>query len=174
MVPRHFERGKEVGRELSARGIKFVYRNTINAQSQYQAGEVECLLVNTTGELKYFYEHATLIFVGKSLVTPGGGQNPIEPGSLGKAMVFGPNMQNFSAIAAALVEKKGAVQIGNPAELEEAFGRLLEDENQREELGRNALRVVQQNQGAMERTVEMIVRHLPHEEMVIVSNASEE
>jgi hypothetical protein len=40
---------------------------------------VDCLLVNTTGELKLFYEHATVIFVGKSLSAQGG-QNPIEPG----------------------------------------------------------------------------------------------
>ena len=61
-------------------------------------GEIDCLMVNTTGELKYFYEHATVIFVGKSL-TAEGGQNPIEPGALGKAMVFGPNMQNFAEVA---------------------------------------------------------------------------
>ena len=98
LVPRHFERGKEVGRELEARGVKFAYRSEITAHTQLPAGEVECLLVNTTGELKYFYEHATVIFVGKSL-TAEGGQNPIEPGALGKAMVFGPNMQNFADVA---------------------------------------------------------------------------
>ena len=45
-------------------------------------GKAECLLVNTTGELRFFYEHATVVFVGKSL-TAVGGQNPIEPGAVG-------------------------------------------------------------------------------------------
>ncbi len=66
---------------------------------------MDCLLVNTTGELKFFYEPATVVFVGKSL-TAIGGQNPIEPGALGKAIVFGPNMQNFADITRAFLCKK--------------------------------------------------------------------
>ena len=123
------------------------------------AGELDCLLVNTTGELKYFYEHATVIFVGKSL-TAEGGQNPIEPGALGKAMVFGPNMQNFAEIAANLVAQKGALQVRNAAELETALEQLLADDKLREQLGQNALKVVKANLGAIDRTVEMIIQHL--------------
>ncbi|HMJ67070.1 MAG TPA: glycosyltransferase N-terminal domain-containing protein, partial [Candidatus Binatia bacterium] len=98
LVPRHFERGKEVGRILDAAGVKFAYRSEVSVNARYKPGEADCLLVNTTGELKYFYEHAAVIFVGKSLTTEGG-QNPIEPGALAKPMVFGPNMQNFESIA---------------------------------------------------------------------------
>ena len=61
--------------------------------------------MNTTGELRFFYEHATVVFVGKSL-TAIGGQNPIEPGALGKAMVFGPNMQNFADVDAEFCNAK--------------------------------------------------------------------
>src|SRR6185503_19311961 len=85
VVPRHFERGRQAGRELEQRGIRFVYRGEITVNKRYKPEEFQALLVNTTGELKYFYEHATVIFVGKSL-TAQGGQNPIEPGALGKAM----------------------------------------------------------------------------------------
>ena len=87
VVPRHFERGKEVGRELDQAGVQFMYRSEVGITTQVEPGAISCLLVNTTGELRYFYEHATAIFVGKSLVAQGG-QNPIEPGALGKAMVF--------------------------------------------------------------------------------------
>ena len=97
LVPRHFERAREVGRQLRERGVKFVYRNEIFANTQFREGELDCLLVNTTGELRFFYRSATVVFIGKSL-TAIGGQNPIEPGALGKAMVFGPNMQNFADI----------------------------------------------------------------------------
>ena len=48
--------------------------------------------------------------MGKSL-TAEGGKNPIEPGALGKAMVFGPNMQNFAEVAGSLVQQNGAVQV---------------------------------------------------------------
>ena len=39
---------------------------------RFEPGEVDCLLVNTTGELRHFYQRATLIFVGKSLTAQGG------------------------------------------------------------------------------------------------------
>ena len=171
LVPRHFERSREVGRQLEARGVKFVYRSELTSRNGYAPGEVDCLLVNTTGELMNFYEHATLVFVGKSLAAKGG-QNPIEPGALGKPMVFGPNMQNFAEVARNLVQQDGAVQVRNPAELEKVVGDLLADEARRERLGRNALRVVHDNLGAVERTVDMIVERLAARHLYVVPKRS--
>ena len=159
LVPRHFERSREVGRELEARALKFAYRSEITAHSEFEPGGLDCLVVNTTGELKCFYEHATIIFVGKSLAAAGG-QNPIEPGALGKAMVFGPNMQNFTEVVRGFLEQNGAVQVRDAAELEKVLGDLLADEPRREQLGRNALKVVHENLGAIDRTVDLIVEHL--------------
>ncbi len=166
LVPRHFERGRKIGRELSALGVRFVYRNQITASTQFGAGEVECLLVNTTGELKYFYEHATVVFVGKSL-TGEGGQNLIEPAAVGRPMVFGPNMQNFAAIAEAFLRQNGAIQVRDAAGLERVIGELLADEQRRAIVGRNALAVVRENRGAVERTVDMIVKHLAGGELYV-------
>jgi 3-deoxy-D-manno-octulosonic-acid transferase len=159
LVPRHFERCVEVGRQLRAHGIPFIYRNQIGAESTFPDGKVECLLVNTTGELRLFYEYATIVFVGKS-ITAMGGQNPIEPGAAGKPMVFGPNMQNFAEIAQSFVSENGAVQVRDPETLEKTIVKLLSDENYREEMGQNARRVVSKNLGAVERTEEMIVENL--------------
>ncbi len=166
VVPRHFERGKEAGRDIEAQGLKFVYRKEVTPKTEFQAGEVDCLLVNTTGELKFFYQHANVIFVGKSL-TAEGGQNPIEPGALGKPMIFGPNMQNFQAIAKAFVERRGAIQVRDAQELESAFETLLSDSDQAIALGMNALRVVRENLGAIEKTVDMIVERLDGTDMYI-------
>jgi 3-deoxy-D-manno-octulosonic-acid transferase len=170
VVPRHFERGKEAGKDLSARGVRFVYRTEIGAETQFKPGEVQCLLVNTTGELRYFYECASVIFVGKS-ISAKGGQNPIEPGALGKAMVFGPNMQNFEAIAAAFVRDRGAIQVRSVTELESSVGELLANPARRDELGRQALKVVRENQGAIDRTVDMVVAHLQEGETHVVEEA---
>lgn len=159
LVPRHFERGKEAGRDVAAQGVRFVYRKDITPQTQMTPGEVDCLLVNTTGELKYFYEEASVIFVGKSL-TAEGGQNPIEPGALAKPMVFGPNMQNFEAVAKAFVSQGGAVQVPDGAALEAALDSLLADPARATEMGRRALDVVRENQGSIERTVDMLVPNL--------------
>ena len=162
VAPRHFERGGEVGRELESLGVRFVYRREVTARTQLAEGEVDCLLVNTTGELKYFYREATAVFVGKSF-TGRGGQNPIEPAALGKPIVFGPHMENFLAVAESFVREGGAIQARDPAELEQALSDLLADPALRERLGRNALAVVRRNTGALERTVEMILKGLREE-----------
>ena len=159
LVPRHFERCREVGRQLHERGVKFFYRNEILASTRISEGKIECLLVNTTGELRFLYERATIVFVGKSL-TAMGGQNPIEPGAAGKAIVFGPNMQNFTDIARNFVAQNAAVQVSDVGALETTIAELLADERRREELGRNALQVVRKNLGAVGRTADMILEHL--------------
>ena len=164
VVPRHFERGREAGRDVEARGLRVIYRKDITANTQLRAGETDTLVVNSTGELKYFYEHATVIFVGKSLAASGG-QNPIEPAALGKAVVFGPNMENFADIAKKFIHENGAIQVKDAVELEQVLAELLADEARLLELGRNGQKVVRENQGAMERTVDMIVAHLEGGEM---------
>jgi len=169
LVPRHFERAREVGGQLRERGMKFVCRNEIFANTQFREGELDCLLVNTTGELRFFYRNATVVFIGKSL-TAIGGQNPIEPGALGKAMVFGPNMQNFADITNHFLKKNGACRVNSPDELEKAIAELLADPARRGELGRNALAVVAENLGAIDRTVEMILEQLKKCETYIASD----
>jgi 3-deoxy-D-manno-octulosonic-acid transferase len=167
LVPRHFERCPDLGQKLRARGVKFVFRNEIFPALQKKPGEVDCLLVNTTGELRFFYEPAAVVFVGKS-ITAIGGQNPIEPGALGKAIVFGPNMQNFTDITRSFLLKDAAVQVKSPEELERAIGELLQNGARRAELGKNALAVVAENLGAVNRTVEMILPKLAEQGLLVV------
>ncbi len=155
LVPRHSERTAEVAQALETRGVRFVRRSEIATGKTVPPGEMECLLVDSTGELKFFYEAADIVFVGKSL-TAEGGQNPIEPAALGKAVVFGPNMQNFTSIVRAFLAARAVVQVKNTNELENIVGELLADDRRRTELGARALGVVQQNLGATDRTVELI------------------
>ena len=169
LVPRHFERAREVGRQLRERGVKFVCRNEIFANTQFREGELDCLLVNTTGELRFFYRNATVVFIGKSL-TAIGGQNPIEPGAVGKAMVFGPNMQNFADITHHFLKKSAAIQVNSPEALEKTIAELLADKARCAELGRNALEVVAENLGAIDRTVKMILEQLKKSEIYIASD----
>ncbi len=167
LVPRHFERSNDVARKLRDRGVKLAFRAAITPTTQCAPGEVDCLLVNTTGELLQFYQHATVAFVGKSL-TSEGGQNPVEPGSLGKAMVFGPNMQNFSEIARQFVEKNGAIQVTDAQMLEKVLHELLREPQKRAELGGNARLVVSENLGAIDRTADFILEKLKSLEIYVV------
>ncbi len=167
LVPRHFERCNDLGQKLKARGVKFILRNAVFANTQLRAGEVDCLVVNTTGELKFFYEPASVVFVGKSLMAIGG-QNPIEPGAQGKAIVFGPHMENFADITRTFLKKDAAVQVKNAEQLELALAELLANPARRAELGGHALDIVAENLGAVERTVEMILPHLARRGIYIV------
>lgn len=159
LVPRHFERTAAVVEELRPTGIRLALRTELADGKVSAPGSVDGLLVNTTGELRHFYRHATVVFVGKSL-TAEGGQNPIEPGALGKAMLFGPHMENFRPIAAEFIACDGAVQVPDAAALEAAFATLLSDPARRDQLGANALGVVRRNEGAADRTAEMIAQTL--------------
>jgi len=156
LVPRHHERGAAVGEELRALGVRFVFRKDLRASPRHPAGTLDCLLVNTTGELRHFYGRADIVFVGKSL-TAEGGQNPIEPAALGKAVVFGPHMENFPDIAPAFVRAGGALQVPDAAALETAVVRLLEDPEEGRAMGQRAQAVVRENQGSIGRTVSMIL-----------------
>lgn len=159
LVPRHHERGAAVGEELRSLGVRFVFRKDLRPTTRHTAGSLDCLLVNTTGELRHFYTRADIVFVGKSL-TAQGGQNPIEPAALGKAVVFGPHMENFPDIAPAFVRAGAAVQVADEAGLETTLIRLLEQSDERHAMGQRAQAVVRENQGSIGRTVSMILESL--------------
>jgi 3-deoxy-D-manno-octulosonic-acid transferase len=159
LVPRHHERGASVGQELQALGLRFVFRKDLRPNTRLEPGGLDCLLVNTTGELRHFYTRADIVFVGKSL-TAQGGQNPIEPAALGKAVVFGPHMENFPDIAPSFVKAGAAVQVPDEAALEATLTHLLEHPSERQVLGQRAQAVVRENQGSIGRTVAMIMEAL--------------
>jgi 3-deoxy-D-manno-octulosonic-acid transferase len=160
LAPRHHERGREVGDALKGLGVRFVYRTEVRPEMRMAEGDVECLLVNTTGELRFFYEVADVVFVGKSL-TAEGGQNPIEPAAMGKAVVFGPHMQNFPQVVPQFVARGGALQVRDAEELERELGQLLGDGERRSRMGVLGREVVRDNQGSLEKTADMILEHLP-------------
>ncbi|MCC7374353.1 MAG: hypothetical protein IT581_06840 [Verrucomicrobiales bacterium] len=159
LVPRHFERSKSVGSQLDRRGLRFVYRSEVNFGSKPKPGSNDCLLVNSTGELRHFYPHASIVFIGKSLVGQGG-QNPIEAATAKRPIIFGPHMQNFRDIAQRFVDANAARQVQDTEDLERTLDELLSDDARRAALGARALQVVESNRGALDRTVHMILESL--------------
>jgi len=146
--------------ELTEQGVSHVKRSSLGRHQPSDSNN--CLLVDSTGELTAFYAEADVVFVGKSLCARGG-QNPIEPAALGKAMVFGSNMQNFPGVTRQLIQAEAAVQVAGEAELEQVLGTLLRSVERRTQLGRNALEVVHRNTGATVRTANLILNNLPAE-----------
>jgi 3-deoxy-D-manno-octulosonic-acid transferase len=156
LVPRHVERCAELHHELTALGLTVVRRSHISRTSP----RADILLVDTTGELRDWYSLATAVFVGKSLpgVAEVGGQNPAEPAVLGKPTVFGPHMENFTALVAQLLRQPAsAVQVPNPDVLLLVLQQLLTDPERCEELGARARAAVSSHAGATQRTADLLL-----------------
>lgn len=150
VAPRHAERAREVAGKLRELGLQLLLRS--EAASRASA---DCLLIDTTGELRDWYSVATIVFIGKSL-SARGGQNPVEAIVAGRPVVFGPHMENFAALARSLVAAGGALQPDDEASLTKLLGELLRDENRRRGLVRSALEVLAVHRGATARTAELL------------------
>jgi 3-deoxy-D-manno-octulosonic-acid transferase len=154
LVPRQKDRFEEVARLLQRSGLSFVRRSAIRDPRS------PIVLVDTIGELGALWGLADVAFVGGSLDGRRGGQNLIEPAAYGAAVVFGPHVWNFKDTAARLVKEKAALQVANAEELEETVERLLSDVEQRRDLGFAAQQFVLRQQGATERTLDLLDRLL--------------
>jgi 3-deoxy-D-manno-octulosonic-acid transferase len=152
VAPRHVERSRAILITLQRLGLKVVLRS----QSDKSKEAIDCLLIDSTGELRHWYAVADVVFIGKSL-TAHGGQNPAEAIVAGKPVVFGPHMENFSGLADVLVNRGGAVAVQFAEELEKACGDLLRDGEARARLVRNAQEVLAEHRGATARTAELLV-----------------
>ena len=153
LVPRHVERADEIIQCLEERGLSFVRRSQpVDAQGEEQP---DVLFVDTTGELRNFYSVADIVFVGKSLLEHGG-QNPIEPSMCGKAVVVGPNMENFPAVMPVFLKHKAIKQVDGVETLGSTIESLVLDPSGRESLGQRAATVVADNRGAIQRTIQLL------------------
>jgi 3-deoxy-D-manno-octulosonic-acid transferase len=156
VAPRHVERVPEIRGRLEEVGLKVGLRSQSAGDSP-----PDCLLLDTTGELQHWYAVATIVFVGKSL-TARGGQNPVEPILAGKPVLFGPHMENFSALAQALVVNKAAVQVRDPNSLQQQIAWLLRDREAAFRLVANAHSVLARHGGATERTAAIVMQLTSH------------
>ncbi|MCF7816400.1 MAG: 3-deoxy-D-manno-octulosonic acid transferase [Kiritimatiellales bacterium] len=153
LVPRHVERAEDIVQCLGAHGLAFQRRSQLGTFSG--EGSPDVLFVDTTGELGHFYSVADIIFVGKSLLEHGG-QNPIEPALCGKAVVVGPHMENFPSVMPVFIQEKALVQVEDIQSLETAIEGLLADGTARAALGERAARVVADNRGMIQKTVQLL------------------
>ena len=152
IAPRHAERAREIHRAYQELGLRVVLRSRLSTANP----PIDCLVLDSTGELRNWYTVATVVFIGKSL-TARGGQNPAEAIVAGKPVVFGQHMENFAAFARLLVERGSALQISSADELERAIADLLRDAGLRQRLAANAREVLNSHRGATARTAALIV-----------------
>ena len=154
LVPRHPERAGAVCDVVAQCGFNAVlWSEAAGALQSLGAGDV--VVVDTIGQLQRFYGACDVAFVGGNLI-PHGGQNMLEPAAQGRAVIFGPHTDNFRRDVELLLEAEAVVQVSDPARFVEELGRLLEDPALCAAYGERALRVIEQNQGATSKTLELV------------------
>jgi len=151
LVPRHPERFDEVARLVESRGLGLGRYS----EPSPEWGSVSCYLVDTMGELLNFYAACDLAFVGGSLANTGG-HNVLEAAAQAKPVLVGPNTFNFAEITQKLVAGGGAQRVSDAGTLRGAIEDLLQNPDRRRAIGLAGLAVMEAEQGALDRTLDMV------------------
>ncbi len=159
-VPRHFERADQVLTQMREAGLKPLLRTGMEDAldgSCGQGGMFDCLVVNTTGELRAWYYTADAVVIGKSFLSKGG-QNPVEAILADKPVIYGPHMGNFAVLARALDACGGARRIEDADALPDALLGILRGDETASGMVENARSVLATHEGATTRTAECLLR----------------
>ena len=154
IVPRHPERFNQVT-EL-AKQYQF---NTVTRTSQQPiTSDVEVYIADTMGEMLVLLGGSDVCFMGGSLVGDKvGGHNLLEPAALQLPLLNGPSYFNFSEITDKLLEANAVTICHNSNEIADQLRTLLTHPKLRKEKGLAAYQVIEQNRGALDKTLAYIL-----------------
>ena len=157
MAPRHVERAPELEAVIARFGLPCVRRSQMSDKNILSAlhHSPRVIILDSRGELPYVFCLGLVGFVGGTLV-PVGGHNLLEPAQWGRPVFFGPYVDHCRDIAHQLLQARGAIQIHQPIDLVTHLLRLLEHPAEAEQMGRQALSVVQQNRGVVKENLRLI------------------
>lgn len=165
IVPRHQERFESVYRELQELGTNLIRRSSIETPKSETSGDSDgrgigadnwrVLLVDTIGELRWWWGVADVAIVGGSFGDRGG-QNMLEPSAFGINVAFGPNTQNFRDISELLLMENAAVRLKGLDEILPWMCEQLSNAEPGRARGERAQRLIRRHQGALERTVDAL------------------
>lgn len=148
LVPRHPVRGPEIARLAESRGLKAARRG---AKAELTP-DIDVYIADTLGEMGLFYRVADVAFIGGSFA-PVGGHNPVEAVGLGVPLIAGPKVAKARAVYKEMWNKGAAVRAETPNELIDAARHLFLDEAARQAMREQARMVIDQGQGALDRTL---------------------
>lgn len=157
LAPRHIERGNVLAQTIQKFGLSVMRRSQFSKEGRLEGEPMgpRVILLDTRGELAQVYGLALMAFVGGSLV-PIGGHNLLEPAVWGKPVCFGPYTDHCQEIAELLIETGGGIRVRNGEELTEIFMKGIQDRDWVSHTGQKARKVVDDNQGVVEKNLNMI------------------
>jgi 3-deoxy-D-manno-octulosonic-acid transferase len=151
IVPRHPQRFDDVARLLEDRGVRYQRRSA----SVPIAPGIPVVLGDSMGEMFAYYAACDVAFIGGSLL-PLGGQNLIEACAVGKPVLIGPSIYNFTEAVELAVQAGAAIQVADPAALAREAGLLLRDPAAARRMSLAALAFASAHRGATARVLELI------------------
>lgn len=151
IVPRDISRSTQICKLAESRGISTSLRSTGKTDG-------EILIVDTIGELLYFYSFADIVIMGGSFSKRVGGHNILEAAYFKKPIIVGPCMHNFEEMNDEFETKHGIYTIKNQDEIEHALKTLFKNTAEANLLGTRAYKVLTKNKGSARRTYEAIFK----------------
>lgn len=145
LAPRHPQRLAEILAELAPLHVRVAVRS----RNELIAQDTDVYLADTLGELGAFIAGAELVVMGGSFESFGG-HNILEPARLGKAVIFGPHMENFVEEAALLTANEAGIQLPSIDALAATLTELLARPDKVATLGENAARLVAERSGVID------------------------
>lgn len=152
IVPRHPARGGAIAGELRSLGLNVARRSA----GEIIAPDTDIYLGDTLGEMGLFYSLCDTVFIGGTL-SETGGHNPFEAARLGCAIVAGPSDFNFAETYSAFAARGAMHRIKTAAELGEAVGSILAEDDLRERMSAAALALASAGSGATQRTRDALI-----------------
>ncbi|MAA96378.1 MULTISPECIES: lipid IV(A) 3-deoxy-D-manno-octulosonic acid transferase [unclassified Arsukibacterium] len=147
LVPRHPERFNKVATLATQAGLQLWRRSAGGVPT---AG-IEIALIDSMGELLGWYQQASLVFIGGSLIGRGG-HNPLEAICFGKAVQTGPHYFNFADAYHQLAQRHAVSIVQNVDQLHANTVAMLSDPVLRQQQGELAQQFFQSQQGAVKRS----------------------
>ena len=170
LAPRHIHRLEEVEALIQRHGFTPIRKTFIDELEKNHDAKARFFVnlfntskgvyvLDTHGELAALFQFATIVWVGGSWV-PVGGHNLMEPAQYGKPILFGPYMDHVLEMAEMMVENGGAIQVFTIEAMTSEMAVLLRDQRKCDEVGTAARQVIENNQGAVDLTLQTIKRVL--------------
>jgi 3-deoxy-D-manno-octulosonic-acid transferase len=117
-------------------------------------------VADTLGELGLLYRLAGIAYIGRSLLAPGGGQNPLEPARLGCAIAVGPHTGNFTDHIAMLRAAGGLAIVLDAGQLGRWVDGLFRDPARRQSMGAAAAAALERHGDLPHRTAAALLELL--------------
>jgi 3-deoxy-D-manno-octulosonic-acid transferase len=151
IVPRHRRRFDSVAALVEQRGFR-VQRRTEDAAIR---PDTHVVLGDSMGEMFAYYAACDVAFIGGSLL-PFGGHNLIEACAVGKPVVIGPSVYNFSGAVDEAVRAGAAIRVRDAKELAREATRLLLDRAAALGMGEAGVAFCAGHRGATARVLQLI------------------